>query len=142
MSWNSGSQLTLRMFQSRPTDRIICTTLVHAARWVISTPAGVRVDPDVYCRYAIASVSSGVGVNAAPTESGSASIAIIRGRRCRGSVRRKSPTDPAAEVVVSTTVGSASPSTASRRSVWPGRSGANSGTAMAPAWMAAKNPMT
>ena len=50
MSWNSGSQLTLRMFRSRPTDRIICTTLVHADRWVISTPAGVRVEPEVYCR--------------------------------------------------------------------------------------------
>lgn len=50
MSWNNGSQLTLRMFQSRPTDMIICNTLVHAHRWVISTPAGVRVEPEVYCR--------------------------------------------------------------------------------------------
>ena len=45
MSWNSGSQLTLRMFESSPTEMIICSTLVHADRWVISTPAGVRVDP-------------------------------------------------------------------------------------------------
>jgi hypothetical protein len=50
MSWNSGSQLTLRMFQSSPTDRIICTTFVQAERWVIWTPAGARVEPEVYCR--------------------------------------------------------------------------------------------
>ena len=50
MSWNSGSQLMLAVSQSRPTEMIIWTTLVHTARWVISTPAGVRVDPDVYCR--------------------------------------------------------------------------------------------
>lgn len=50
MSWNSGSQLTLAMSKSRPTEITICTTLVHTARWVISTPAGTRVEPDVYCR--------------------------------------------------------------------------------------------
>ncbi|SHU46288.1 Uncharacterised protein [Mycobacteroides abscessus subsp. abscessus] len=50
MSWYSGSQLTLRMLSSRPTEMIICRTLVITARCVISTPAGTRVDPDVYCR--------------------------------------------------------------------------------------------
>ncbi len=50
MSWNNGSQLTLATSKSKPTEITICTTLVHTARCVISTPAGIRVDPDVYCR--------------------------------------------------------------------------------------------
>lgn len=33
---------------SRPPARIICNTLVQAARCVICTPAGVRVEPEVY----------------------------------------------------------------------------------------------
>ena len=50
MSWYSGSQLTLRMPGSSSPARIIWMTLVHTLRWLISTPAGVRVEPDVYCR--------------------------------------------------------------------------------------------
>ena len=41
-----------------------------------------------------------------------------------------------------TAVGCASRSAVSRRSAWPGNSGANSGTAMVPALIAAKNPAT
>ncbi len=90
----------------------------------------------------MSSLRSVAGTKVAPTESGTASMAMTRGRRARGSLRRKSCTLSAAGVVVSTTVGSASDSTASRRSAWPGSSGANSGTAMLPAWMAAKKPTT
>ena len=36
---------------------MICTTLVARFRCVICTPVGIRVEPDVYCRYAIVSVS-------------------------------------------------------------------------------------
>ncbi|SIN59287.1 Uncharacterised protein [Mycobacteroides abscessus subsp. abscessus] len=50
MSWYSGNQLAPRTSTSRPTEMIICSTLVITARWVISTPAGARVEPDVYCR--------------------------------------------------------------------------------------------
>ncbi|SLH02798.1 Uncharacterised protein [Mycobacteroides abscessus subsp. massiliense] len=127
---------------SRPPARIICNTLVQAARCVICTPAGVRVEPEVYCRYARSSVSRAAGTNVAPTASGTASIAITRGRRPRGSLRRNVFTDSAAPSVVRMTDGVASASTASRRSAWPGSSGANNGTAMFPAWMAAKNPIT
>ena len=34
-------------------DRIIWVRLVPTARWVISTPTGARVEPDVYCRWEI-----------------------------------------------------------------------------------------
>lgn len=44
--------------------------------------------------------------------------------------------------VVSTVVGRASLSAVSRRSAWPCNSGANSGTAMVPALIAAKKPIT
>ena len=88
------------------------------------------------------SLRSWAGTNVAPTESGTASIAITRGRRSRGSLRRNVCTASAPADVVSTTVGVASASTASSRSAWPGSSGAKSGTAMFPAWMAAKKPTT
>ncbi|SLH64716.1 Uncharacterised protein [Mycobacteroides abscessus subsp. abscessus] len=50
MSWNSGSQVTPREFQSSLIASTICSRLVPTARWVISTPAGTRVEPEVYCR--------------------------------------------------------------------------------------------
>ena len=50
MSWYSGSQLTHWTSVFSPPCRIICIALVYTPRWVISTPAGVRVEPDVYCR--------------------------------------------------------------------------------------------
>src|SRR6202012_386410 len=140
MSWYSGNQLTLRMSQSMPVEITICSTLVPIARWVISTPTGARVEPDVYCKYAMSSVSRRTGANVAPTESGISSIAITRGLRWRGSDRTNSCTAAPAAVVVSTTAGWASPSTVSRRSACPGNSGANNGTAMSPALIAAKKP--
>ncbi|SKV93778.1 Uncharacterised protein [Mycobacteroides abscessus subsp. abscessus] len=78
----------------------------------------------------------------AATESGTLSTATTRGRRSRGRPRTKRLTDSAAALLVSTTVGCASVSTASSRSEWPGSSGANKGTAMFPASMAAKKPTT
>ncbi len=88
----------------------------------------------------MSSVSGCTGSNVAPTESGTSSIAITRGLPARGSERTNSPTAAAAAAVVNTTDGLASLSTASRRSAWPGNSGANSGTAMSPALIAAKKP--
>lgn len=67
-------------------------TLVHTARWVISTPAGVRVDPEVYYKYAMSSVSRATSENAAPSVSGTASTAINRGR-CWGGQGSHKPAD-------------------------------------------------
>ena len=50
MSWNSGSQVTPREARVRPSPSKSCMTLVTTLRCVISTPAGTRVDPEVYCR--------------------------------------------------------------------------------------------
>ncbi|COX22408.1 Uncharacterised protein [Mycobacterium tuberculosis] len=71
MSWYSGNQLTPWVFRlSRSIDRIICTRLVPTARWVISTPTGGRVEPEVYCRWDTASMSSSTGTNSSPSRSG------------------------------------------------------------------------
>ena len=45
-------------------DRIICSRLVPTARWVISTPTGGRVEPEVYCRCETSSTSRSTGANA------------------------------------------------------------------------------
>ena len=50
MSWNSGSQVTPREARVRPRLSKSCMTLVTTLRCVISTPAGTRVEPEVYCR--------------------------------------------------------------------------------------------
>ena len=50
MSWKNGSQLTPRSPSSPSSASITCTTLVARFKWVICTPVGIRVDPEVYCR--------------------------------------------------------------------------------------------
>nr|WP_199752609.1 hypothetical protein [Actinoplanes sp. ATCC 53533] len=51
MSWNSGSQFTPVIRSRAPISRSpICVAFAVRFPWVISTPAGVRVDPDEYCR--------------------------------------------------------------------------------------------
>ena len=112
------------------------------ARWVISTPTGGRVDPEVYCRWETSSTPMSTGVKSASAAPGISSMTMTRGRRPTGSLARKASTAAAAATVVSTTLGWASVSAVSRRSAWPGSSGANNGTAMPPALMAAKNPAT
>ena len=48
MSWYSGNQLTPWVFRFiRSMAKIICTRFVPTARWVISTPTGGRVAPEV-----------------------------------------------------------------------------------------------
>ncbi|NCL75053.1 hypothetical protein AIIKEEIJ_02503 [Rhodococcus sp. YH1] len=67
------------------------------------------------------------------TVSGIASTAMMRGRSAAGSGRKNCRTPAAEEVAVRMALGVQSPSTACSRSVWPGSSGSNSGTAMVPA---------
>ena len=50
MSWNRGSQVTPREDLDRPSPSKSWMTLVTTLRCVISTPAGTRVEPEVYCR--------------------------------------------------------------------------------------------
>ncbi|NCL75054.1 hypothetical protein AIIKEEIJ_02504 [Rhodococcus sp. YH1] len=50
MSWNSGSHVTPREPSLSSMESAIWMQLVSTPRWVISTPAGTRVDPEVYCR--------------------------------------------------------------------------------------------
>ncbi len=121
-------------------DRIIWIRLVPTALWVISTPTGGRVEPDVYCRCETSSTSSSTGTNSAPTASGIWSITTISGSSKPVNVARNSRTSSTAADVVNTTDGRASRNAVSRRSAWPGSSGANSGTAMSPAFIAPKNP--
>ena len=51
MSWNNGSQLTA-VTEPGLTSKAaaICAALAERQPCVIITPAGARVDPDVYCR--------------------------------------------------------------------------------------------
>jgi hypothetical protein len=104
-------------------------------RWVSTTPAGVRVEPEVNCRNAVVSArfaeaSSGFDIAAAigltqsaANESGRASTVRMRGRSLAG-VSAKKPRTAVAECrFVSTTVGAAAPRTAVRWAPWPGSVG-------------------
>ena len=64
------------------------------------------------------------------------------GPRANPSFVSDARTASAAAVVVTTAVGRASRSAVSRRSACPWSSGANNGTAIMPALIAAKNPAT
>ena len=80
---------------------------------------------------------SSVGTNCSPIESGIWSMTMTWGLLGPGTLLRKFSTASFAATVVSTAVGSESRSAVSRRSAWPGSSGANSGTAIVPALTAA-----
>ena len=123
-------------------DRIICSRLVPTARWVISTPTGGRVEPEVYCRCETSSMSMSTGTNARrPNRESRRSMMTCMAARERelGEERRNG-------------VGrrgrrqhGGGPRIGERgvqRSAWPWSSGANNGTAIVPALIAAKNPAT
>ena len=67
---------------------------------MICTPVGMRVEPDVYCRYAIVSASTSTCCQVAPTSTGTASTAMTRGRSLAGRLRKNLRTPSAASVVV------------------------------------------
>ena len=56
---------------------------------MICTPVGTRVEPEVYCRYAMVSAVTGTGSQVAPTSSGTASTAITRGRWSAGLLQKR-----------------------------------------------------
>ncbi|CKS81108.1 Uncharacterised protein [Mycobacterium tuberculosis] len=67
MSWYSGSQdTTVRSGGTTPPSgakksATICSKLAKTFLFETMTPAGVRVDPEVYCKYAVSGVSLPVG---------------------------------------------------------------------------------
>ena len=120
MSWKNGSHDKPRSPSSPSSASMICTTLVARLRWVICTPVGMRVEPDVYCRYAIVSAVTSTGCHVAPTSSGTASTAMTRGRSLAGLLRKNLRTPSADSVVVRMADGWQSSRTACRRPTWPG----------------------
>ena len=137
MSWCIGSQETTRAGSLICTAVKICSTLVMMLRLVSSTPAGVRVEPEVYCRKAgwssgavcsaasaalPSSVSSGL-TQLCASESGRESMEMIRGRSAAGRSEKYARLAAADVLLVSTIDGLASPKTARRWSVWPGSFG-------------------
>ncbi|SKV81331.1 Uncharacterised protein [Mycobacteroides abscessus subsp. massiliense] len=100
---------------------------------MICTPAGARVEPEVYCRYAMVSLVATGSTQVEPTSSGIASTAMTRGRSLGGRFRKNLRTPSAQSVVVSTADGWQSSRTACRRPAWPASLGSNNGTEIAPA---------
>ena len=112
MSWNSGSHVTPRESSLSSMESTIWSAFVPTARWVISTPAGTRVEPEVYCRYAMSSSSMSGRTHVSPTVSGIASTAMMRGRSAAGSERNNCRTPAADDAAVRIAVGLQSPRTA------------------------------
>ncbi|COX93051.1 Uncharacterised protein [Mycobacterium tuberculosis] len=132
MSWKNGSQLTPRSPSCPSRALSTCTTLVGRFRWVICTPLGMRVEPDVYCKYAtVSSLASGC-CQVAATSVGTASTAMTRGRSLADRARMNLRTPSAESVVVRIVDGAQSSSTACNRPTCPGSAGSNNGTAMRP----------
>ncbi|SKS99346.1 Uncharacterised protein [Mycobacteroides abscessus subsp. abscessus] len=103
------------MFRSsRLIDRIIWVRLTPTARWVISTPTGGRVAPDVYCRCETSSSTRCTYSKPSPASSGISSTASTSGASGRPS--RNSSTVSRTAAVVSTTMGVQSLSAISSRS--------------------------
>jgi hypothetical protein len=50
MSWKSGSQLTQTVVSSLAVQAVICFKLARMLPWLTTTPFGIPVDPEVYCR--------------------------------------------------------------------------------------------
>ena len=87
MSWYSGSQLTPLISSeapSRPMESTICSRLVPAARWLISTPVGVARRTRRVLEVGDLVVEHVTGAYVDPTVSGMASTAMMRGRLSRG----------------------------------------------------------
>ena len=133
MSWCSGSQLTMRTGGCSFTAMKICSTLVTMDLWVRTTPAGVRVEPEVYCRNAsselfgassgcLASSSAGF-CHCSARLSGRASATSTRGRSGAGRSAKNSRTAAAERLLVMTATGVEESSTAVRWSAWPGSVG-------------------
>ena len=53
MSWNRGSQVTNTSSLRTPSPCSIAHSLAHRLPWLIITPLGAEVEPEVYCRKAM-----------------------------------------------------------------------------------------
>ena len=94
ISWCSGNHVDRRMGVCRLMALKICSTLVTIERWVSTTPAGVRVEPEVYCRNASAeelgakegsAMMAAMGLtHSSARASGRASTVRMRGRSAVG----------------------------------------------------------
>ena len=128
MSWCSGSQVGMRIGVWNCSASLIWMISVTSASLVIITPAGLRVEPDVYCKkqiwFAVSSPSAGaIGCHAAASVSGSASTAMMRGRSGPGRWAKWRRTAGAPAELVMTMCAAASASTASMWPWWPGSLG-------------------
>src|SRR5690242_17241295 len=103
--------------------------------WEITTPAGTRVDPEVYCKYAVL-VSAGSDDSSRGESRSSESTAMTTGAAWFPWLLAYGETASTAAVVVRITVGAQSVSTDEIRSSWTPYAGIESGTAMKPAWTA------
>src|ERR1700758_3248585 len=96
----------------------------------ISTPAGVRVDPEVYCKYAMSGRLSASAAGPFGESRSSKSTSITDGADPPGSEPMYSAMLPATEDVVRTEEGDASRRTEIKRSSLAPPSGTDSGTAI------------
>src|SRR5271167_4762954 len=111
MSWNSGSQETTAVSDGTTPDSrtkkspMICAKLAKTLSFETATPAGARVDPEVYCRYNVLDPSSPAprapGLDDRGRESRSSkSISRIDGAFCPGCGCADSLTSPMTADVV------------------------------------------
>ena len=70
MSWYSGSQLTQRVRRSSSNTCSRRAAFTSRLAWLTATPFGAPVDPDVYCRNAIASALGDGRTHASASSSG------------------------------------------------------------------------
>ncbi len=85
MSWNSGAQPTyVESASLRNATRIISRLAITLA-WLTITPLGSEVEPEVYCRNAVAASGGSSGTNAGSPPKVSASTAMTSTARAAGS---------------------------------------------------------
>src|SRR5690625_925167 len=106
-------------------------------RWVTTTPAGERVEPEVYCSSAVVLTAFCGGGTAAPAKS-RVSTSTIRGSPLGTDLAQATTASTAAEVV-STVTGAASASAPVTRSSCTPNIGTDSGTAISPAVIAPRD---
>src|ERR1700722_12708830 len=119
---------------------INCPKLAARLRSESITPAGTRVEPEVYCRYMVSGASSPPGASrcAEPLRASRsmASTSMTVGTESAVNSATYALTLGATADVVRMTDGDVSARTALTRSSWDPTCGTDSGTAINPAWMA------
>ena len=143
MSWKSGSQPTwVEGSTSTPKAVSAWRALATALRWLIITPAGVRVEPEVYCKYAMSPGSTGSSPAGALSSAVPGRSTHSTGAAADPYTAVNSSTAVAFALSVRTQAGSQSSRTARNRPAWPGSPGAKSGTAITRAYRQPRNAVT